>query len=56
MKVWEFPGGLVIRILGFHCSGLDLLSVRGTGTPQAKQRGQMNKVVHSEKMRCDLTC
>ena len=46
----------MIRILGFHCSGLDLLSGWGTGTPQAKQRGQMNKVVHSEKMCCDLTC
>ena len=56
MKVWEFHGGLVIRILSFHCSGLDLISGWGTGTPQAKQRGQMNKVVHSEKMRCDLTC
>ena len=33
MKVWEFPGGLVITILGFHCSGLDSISGQGTGTP-----------------------
>ena len=56
MQVWGFLGGPVISILGFHCSGLDLISVQGTGTPQAKQHGQMNKVVHLEKMCCDLTC
>ena len=43
MQVWGFPGGLVVRILGFHCSGLDSTSGQGTGTPQAKQHGQMNK-------------
>ena len=43
MQVWGFPGGLVIRILGFHYSGLDSISGQGTGTPQAKQHGQMNE-------------
>ena len=43
MKVWEFPGGLVVRIVGFHCSGLGSNSGQGTGIPQAEQHGQMNK-------------
>ena len=25
---WAFPGGLVVRILGFHCHGLDLIPAR----------------------------
>ena len=29
MCIWEFPGGTVVRILGFHCRGLD--SIPGWG-------------------------
>ena len=28
--IGEFPGGLVVRILDFHCHGLDLIPGQGT--------------------------
>ena len=36
----EFPGGLVVRIPGFHCHGPGSLPGQGTEIPQAVQRGQ----------------
>ena len=35
----EFPGGLVIKILGFHGHGLGSVPGRGTEIPQAMQHG-----------------
>ena len=37
LKIWcrEFPGDLVVRILGFHCCGLDSIPGQGTKIPQA---------------------
>ena len=40
---WEFPGGLVVRILGFHCYGLGSVTGQGTEIPQAAQRGKKKK-------------
>ena len=31
----EFPGGLAVRILGFHCHGWGSIPDRGTEIPQA---------------------
>ena len=36
----EFPGGLVIRIPGFHCRDPGSIPDRGTEIPQASQHGQ----------------
>ena len=36
----EFPGGLVVRITGFHCCGLGSVAGRGTEIPQATWHGQ----------------
>ena len=36
----EFPGGLVVRILGFHCRGLGSVPGRGTEILQAIQQGR----------------
>ena len=36
----EFPGGLVVRILGFHCHGLGSIPSQGTEIPQAAWHGQ----------------
>ena len=41
----EFPGDLVVRILGFHCCGLGSTPGGGTEIPQAIQCGQKNKEV-----------
>ena len=40
---WEFPGGLVVRILGFYCCGLDSVSGWGTEILQILQHGQKKK-------------
>ena len=39
----EFPGGLVVRILGFHCRGLGSVPGWGTEIPQATQHSQKKK-------------
>ena len=39
----EFPGGLVVRILGFHCWGPGSTFSRGTEIPQAVQRDKKKK-------------
>ena len=36
----EFPGGLVVRILAFHCCGWGSIPGRGTEIPQAMRRGK----------------
>ena len=33
----EFPGGIVVSILGFHCSGLGSIPDWGTKNPTAKE-------------------
>ena len=32
--LWEFPGGLVVRIPGFHCHGLSSVPGWGSEIPQ----------------------
>ena len=60
----EIPGGLVVRILGFHCHGPGSISGRGTEIPQAvwhSQHKQTNKEKgasglprdHVENLICD---
>ena len=39
IKYREFPGGLVVRILGFHCRGLGSIPGQGTEILQAMQHG-----------------
>ena len=39
----EFPGGLVVRILGFHCHGLGSIPGQGTEIPQATWCGQKKR-------------
>ena len=39
----EFPGGLVVRILGFHCHGLGSIPSQRTEILQAMRRGQKKK-------------
>ena len=39
--IWEFPGGLVVRILGFHCSGS--IPDQGAEILQAVWRGFKKK-------------
>ena len=39
----EFPGGLVVKILGFHCCGLGSISDQGTESLQAAWGGQKNQ-------------
>ena len=34
----KFPGGLMVRVLGFHCSGQGSVPGRGTEIVQAKKR------------------
>ena len=41
--LWEFPGGPVVRILGFYCHGLCLIPGQGTETLQASQCSQKKK-------------
>ena len=39
----EFPGGLVVKIPGFHCHGQGSILGQGTEIPQAMQCGQKAK-------------
>ena len=39
----EFPGGLVVRIPGFHCRGLGSIPGRGTESPSCKPRRAAEK-------------
>ena len=48
-KVREFAGGLMIRILGFHCCGLGSVPGQGTEILQAPQRGQKTKTENKGK-------
>ena len=34
----KFPGGLMVRVLGFHCNGPDSVPGGGTEIVQAKKR------------------
>ena len=45
----EFPGGLVVRILGFHCCGLGSIPSWETEIPQAMQLGQKKKKNENKK-------
>ena len=50
-KVWEFPGSLVVRILGFHCLGPGSTPGWGTEIPQATWCSQKErKVGHTPGM------
>ena len=50
-KVWEFPGSLVVRILGFHCLGPSSTPGWGTEIPQATWCSQKErKVGHTPGM------
>ena len=45
--IWEFPGGLVVRILGFHCCGPGFDPWLGNGDPAshaARQNKNKNKI------------
>ena len=44
----EFPGGLVVRIPGFHCRGLVSIPDWGTETPQAMWHGLKNKNTYKQ--------
>ena len=35
---WEFPGGLVVRILGFHCHGPGSIPGQGTEIPTSRAK------------------
>ena len=37
IQAWEFPGGLVVRILGFHCYGPGSIPGWGTDIQRATQ-------------------
>lgn len=41
--LWEFPGGLVVRIVGFHCCGQGTILAQGTKILQAARHGQKKK-------------
>ena len=43
----EFPGGLVVRILGFHCRGPGSIPGWGTEIPQTVQCGQKKDIFQS---------
>ena len=43
IKNREFPGGLVLRILGFHCHGPVSVPGQGTEIPQATQQNKQKK-------------
>ena len=36
----EFPGGLLVRVLGFHCCGPGSILGEGSETPQVMWRSQ----------------
>ena len=37
---WEFPGGSVVKTLGFHCRSMGLIPGGGTEIPQPAWPGQ----------------
>ena len=43
-SLWEFPDGLVVRILGFHCRSLGSIPGWGTEIPQASWWGKKKKI------------
>ena len=45
VMLWEFPGGLVVKIPGFHCHSLGSVPGRGTEILQAARCGQKKKVM-----------
>ena len=53
---WEFPSGLVIRILGFHCRGLDSIPGQRSEIPEASQSDQKKKSRSSKRYLCTPTC
>ena len=46
----EYPGGLVVRILGFHCHDLGSTPSQGTEIPQAAWYGQNKKQTNKQKL------
>ena len=40
---WEFPGGLEVRIPGFHCCGPGSIPAQGTEILQLAQHGPKKK-------------
>ena len=53
----EFPGGLVVRIPGFHCCGLGSIPGWGTEILQAMWGGQktkQNKTKQTNKQKIDI--
>ena len=42
-NMWEFPGGLVVRILGFHCLGPGFIPGQGNEILQAMWHNQKKK-------------
>ena len=50
-KDWDFPGGLVVRVPGFHCRGLGSISGQGTEIPQAMQHGKKERKKGRKKER-----
>ena len=46
---WEFPGGLLVSISGFHCHGLGSIPGRGTEIPQAEWLGKKKRVRKKKK-------
>ena len=45
----EFPGGLVVRIPGFHCRDLGSIPGQGTEIVQAARRGQKKEKLLQKK-------
>ena len=43
--LWEFPGGLMVRILGFHCHGPGSIPGWETEIPQAMQCSHKKKKI-----------
>ena len=41
----EFPGGLVVRILGFHCCGPGSIPHQGTENPKEKKKKQREGIL-----------
>lgn len=46
MFLKEFPGGLVVRILGFHCHSLGSILGQRTEIPQAVSMAENKKEIH----------
>ena len=54
-RLREFPSGLVVRILGFHCCGPGSIPGRGTKILQALWCGQKKKKIAKTKVE-KITC